>query len=118
MKTLILSLLFLATIPAQAGEFTGAGQVAQILKSNNMSVESLRQQGLKIIQGEVTGAGRQIPLDRINMVITDSQLLRMRQARRIEYKHPSDARSLGDVQHIEFGRLKVRPNQLKAVIYE
>lgn len=119
MKSLLL-LMTISTLSfsAWSGEVTGAGrQALQVLRSHNINVEALRNNGFKVLLGEVTGAGKTINLDRIDMVVTKNKVLKMNQASHIQFKHPSPARSLKDVQHLEFNSQRVSPAQLKGIIY-
>jgi hypothetical protein len=121
MKSLLLAvtLTTLSLTSVWAGEVTGAGrQALQVLRSHNVSVEALKTQGFKVLLGEVTGAGKTIDLDRIDMVVTQNKLLKMNQASHIKFKHPSQAKALRDVEHLEFNSLRVSPNQIKGLIYE
>lgn len=119
MKSLLLMItISTLSLSAWSGEVTGAGrQALQVLRSHNLSVEALKSQGYKVLLGEVTGAGKTINLDRIDMVVTKNKLLKMNQASHIQFKHPSQARSLKDVQHLEFNAQRVSPGQLKGIIY-
>jgi hypothetical protein len=119
MKSMILFItLTLFGSVVLAGEITGAGQAIEVLKAHNMSVSQLQQRGLKVLLGEITGAGKRLDLDRINMIVTGTKVLEMHQASHIEFKHPSQARSLKDVQHLEFNHIKVKVSQVKGIIYK
>jgi len=119
-KTLIsilISFLFLSS-NLWAGEITGAGQRAlEVLQANRISVETLRNQGMQVMLGEVTGGGMKISLDRIQMVVTNKKVLNMRDVSHIDFKHPSAAKTLRDVKALEFNRDKVKVKQLNAIIY-
>jgi hypothetical protein len=52
------------------------------------------------------------------MIVTGTKVLEMHQASHIEFKHPSQARSLKDVQHLEFNHIKVKVSQVKGIIYK
>lgn len=116
MKKIITILCFLQLSSlAFAGEITGAGQVAQILKRHNLSLSALQAQGLKL--GDITGAGKTVNLDRINMLVTGQKVFSMGEASHIDFKHPSAAKSLIDVNHLEFNGKKVRTSQIKGILY-
>ena len=120
MKAISIILSLMMTIGmTQAGEVTGAGKVAaEVLAAHNMSVQQLKAQGLKVLLGEVTGAGKSINLDRINAVVTKNKVFKMNHASHIEFKHPSAAKALQDVKHLEFNAARVRVNQLNGIVYE
>jgi len=116
MKTIISILCFLQLASFTfAGEITGAGQVAQILKRHNLSLSTLQAQGLTL--GDITGAGKSINLDRINMLVTGQNVFPMGEATHIDFKNPSAAKTLIDVTHLEFNGKKVRTNQIKGILY-
>lgn len=119
MKSLAIVISLMMTLGmTQAGEITGAGRAAEVLAAHNMSVQQLKQQGLKVLLGEVTGAGKSINLDRINAVVTKNKVFKMNQATHVEFKHPSAAKALRDVQHLEFNAARVKVNQLNGIVYE
>lgn len=119
MKTIatILS-LFVFLGSTHAGEVTGAGRALEVLAAHNLSVQALKNQGYKVLLGEVTGAGKSINLDRINMVLTKNKVFNMNSASHIEFKHPSAAKALKDVRHLEFNSSRVKINQLNGIVYK
>jgi uncharacterized protein (UPF0548 family) len=115
-KTFTLMTFFFVLI-SFAGEVTGVGrQALQVLRQHNMSIAELRQAGLKVHLGEVTGVGKRIHLDQVEMVVSKNKVFKMRELSHVEFKNPSQARSLNDVVHLEFDRAKVRIKDIGAVV--
>ena len=119
MKAIAIFMTLMLTLGVtQAGEVTGAGRAIEVLAAHNMSVQQLKQQGLKVLLGEVTGAGKSINLDRINAVVTKNKVFKMNHATHVEFKNPSAAKALRDVKHLEFNAARVKVNQLNGIVYE
>ncbi len=119
MKKLVLMITFLVSSLCFAGEVTGVGQeVLRVLAKHHVDVNELRGQGLKVLAGEVTGVGKSINLDRIEMLVTKKKLFKMNSLSHVEYIHPSAAKALKDVKHMEFDQNILSPNQVKAIIYQ
>lgn len=118
MKALIFAVTLFFSALSFSGEVTGAGQALRVLSQNQMSVESLKNQGLKVLLGEVTGAGKTLNLDRIQMLVSDKKVFPMNEVSHIEYVHPSQAKALRDVKHLEFNNQTLKVQQIKGVIYE
>lgn len=119
MKTALFIFAFLFCSISFAGEITGVGkQALRALQNNRITAAMLKQQGLKVLDGEVTGAGSRINLDRIQMLVTNKELFKMNKLSHIEYLNPSEAKALKDVSHLEFDTKTLNPNQIKAIIYE
>ncbi len=119
MKKLFLILAFSFSGFSFAGEVTGVGKEAlKVLEKHQMNVQQLKDQGLKVLMGEVTGVGKTIQLDRIEMLVTNKTLFKMNSLSHVEYKHPSAAKTLTDVVHMEFDRKVLSPKQVKMIIYQ
>ena len=118
MKTIIIAMISILNITF-AGEITGVGQRAlSVLENSQMSIPSLRQRGMKVQLGEVTGIGKRINLDRIEMIVSAKKVYKMRDLSHIEYRNPSEAKSLKDVHHLEFNNEKLKIKDIGAIIYE
>ncbi|MFT6070783.1 MAG: hypothetical protein ACJAT2_000656 [Bacteriovoracaceae bacterium] len=98
-----------------AGEVTGAG-AAKLLVQHEYSVTDLKNSGHKILFGELTGAGKRMNLDRVKLVITKTKVFEINKADHVEFKHPSNAKSLSDVSFLEFGTQKVGSAQIEALV--
>lgn len=118
MKKICLLISIALTFPLFAGEFTGAGQAINVLKAHNLSVPQLKKQGFKVLLGEITGAGKKLDLDRINLIITNKFVFDMSRASHIQFIHPSQAKSLSDVEHLEFSQMLVKPTELTGIVYK
>lgn len=119
MKGLILSFLFFSTSSLWAGEFTGAGaSVNAVLKQYQMSLQSLKAQGHKVLIGEVTGAGKFVSLDKVKYLVTKKRVHDLHFSTHVEFVYPSAAKTLGEVEFFEFNRKVVRPSQIKALILD
>ena len=119
MKKLITVLfLFLSLMPiAHTGEVTGAGMEAKkILRAHNIDIQELKRNGFKLLFGEHTGAGKRMNLDRVNMVLANKKVFYLNNADHIEFKHPSQAKSLNDVMYLEYGTLKIPTGTIKAMV--
>lgn len=111
-----LTLLIMMTI-GQAGEVTGAGMEArEILKAHNIDLQQLNNQGFRLLFGEHTGAGKEMNLDRVNMVLAGKSVYYVSNADHIEFKYPSSAKSLNDVKYLEYGMKKVQIGNIKAMV--
>lgn len=118
MKNIILfiALMIMATT-VWAGEVTGAGQrVDQILKTRGLSINQLKGQGYKVLLGEVTGAGKTVAIDDIQFIVAKNKLFQARDITHIDYKHPSAAKMITDIEAIELGAAKVRTQEVDAFI--
>lgn len=98
-----------------SGEVTGAG-AAKLLVQNEYSVTELQQSGHKILFGELTGAGKRMNLDRVKLIITKQKVFAVSKADHVEFKHPSNAKSLTDVNFLEFGSQKIGLSQIEALV--
>lgn len=115
--TLVTFLMVLAWMMevSYSGEVTGAG-AAKLLVQNQYNVTELKETGHKILFGELTGAGKRMNLDRVKLVITKTKVFEINKADHVEFKHPSNAKSLTDVNFLEFGTQKVSANQIEALV--
>ena len=117
MKSLLVFVLSFLTISLSAGEVTGAGAaVNAVLKRHQLSLQTLRNSGHKVILGEVTGAGKKVDLDRIKFIVTKKELHNLNNTTHIQFKFPSEAKKVEDVKFFEFDRKKINPKQVKALI--
>lgn len=118
MKNLILVIIFIITSQfVMAGEVTGAGQrVDQILKNNGLSRQMLASKGLKVLMGEVTGAGKTIQVEDLEFVIAKNKIYSQDSLTHIEFKIPSAARVLTDIKSLEFGSSQVNVVEIDAFI--
>ena len=114
MLTLLFVLAWMMEV-SYSGEVTGAG-AAKLLVQNNYNVSILKESGHKILFGELTGAGKRMNLDRVKLVITKNKVFDLDKVNHIDFKHPSAAKSLLDVNHLEFGTLKVNASQIEAMV--
>jgi hypothetical protein len=120
MKKLILICTLFSTLNISliAGEFTGAGAVVEsVLKRNNLSMAGLRRDGFKVLLGEVTGAGKAVPLDALKFIVTKKDLMPMSEVTHINFKSPSAAKNLSDIKALEFNLKRVSAGNIKAVIF-
>ncbi len=119
MKAILLALSFLFIAPTFSGEITGVGrQALNVLEGHQLDLASLQRQGYKVLLGEITGVGKSIHLDRVEMVVTKRKLFQMRQLSHVEYIHPSEAKTLNDVAHLEFNNNVLRTSQIAGVVYK
>ncbi|MCP4915229.1 MAG: hypothetical protein GY909_19065 [Oligoflexia bacterium] len=120
MKSLIIvifSILLMTNI--SAGEFTGAGkQINEVLKAHNMSAKQLKAQGMKIVRGEVTGAGLTVNLQDVFAIVTKTDLIKMSEVDHIEFVHPSEAKAMKDVKRLDSATKKVNKKDILAVIVD
>lgn len=119
MKTLLLGMLaILLTISyVQPGEMTGAGSALNVLSQNNLSVAALEGQGLRVLLGEVTGLGKKVSLDRVAHIITKKNIFLVSDANHVEFKYPSAAKTLEDIQYLEFDNAKVGLGQITGITF-
>lgn len=100
-----------------AGEMTGAGSaVMKMLKKENINIKELENSGHKVLFGELTGAGKKLNLDRVKLILTKKKVYNMAEVDHIDFKHPGQANSLIDVNHLKFGAIKVNSNEIKGMV--
>ncbi|MCO4794630.1 MAG: hypothetical protein KC493_13005 [Bacteriovoracaceae bacterium] len=98
-----------------SGEVTGAGMVKNILKKKHMNLERFLSTGHELKLGEVTGAGRQIELDRVKVVVTNSEAFKLENVQRIEFQK-SGGLKLGNVDFFEINNKVIEVKNIKAMI--
>lgn len=119
MKSLVILLTLMFSTLSFSGEITGIGrQALQVLEGHQMDLSTLRQRGLKVHLGEITGVGKKINLESVEMVVTKKKIFTMRELSHIEYRHPSAAKTLDDVVHFEFDRNILKKHQIAGVVYK
>lgn len=103
---------------AQAGEFTGVGkQALRVLEKHDLKVKRLKEQGMKVLLGEVTGVGKKVDLSRIKFLVSKKDLYKMKDLSHVEYLYPSEAKSLKDVKLLEFDVKTLSPSQVAGMVY-
>jgi hypothetical protein len=114
----LLALFFLLQVPSFAdGEFTGAGERLQkILQQNRINWSQLRNRGFRL--GEVTGAGRSVPLDDVTHLITNNKVFSTSRISHLKYRRNSSGKSISDVEAFEIGGRTHSANVLKGFIYK
>lgn len=86
-----------------AGEFTGAGgPMKKLLKEYKLSKEELKDRGLEVMLGEVTGAGMSVPLENLRAVLSEKKVFHIDNLSHIKYVRPSAGKALNDVEAYEF----------------
>lgn len=98
-----------------AGEVTGAG-AAKLLAKHQYDVKVLKKTGHKVLFGELTGAGKRMNLDRVKLILTKKKVYDLNQADHVQFKHPSAAKALIDVDHLEFGNQKIKSTSIEAMV--
>lgn len=98
-----------------AGEVTGAG-AAKLLVQHEYDVKQLKSSGHKVLFGELTGAGKRMNLDRVKLIITKKKVFEIGKADHVQFKHPSAAKALVDVAHLEFGNQMIKAAQIEAMV--
>jgi hypothetical protein len=118
-KIIISTILILFNTLTLSGEVTGAGSpVHNILRSNNINIGQLDQQGYQLLIGEVTGAGKNVYLDRVKYLISSQEIYDMDRLNNIEYNIPSEAKKLLDVKKFVFDNSMLPTTKIKAMIIE
>jgi hypothetical protein len=125
MKTAIFSIIILAfslsMMTAIGGEVTGAGSEAKIeraLLARGITPAIIRNQGLRVLSGEVTGAGRTVELSKIRFIVATDKVFTMEEATHVEFKAPSNAQYLSEVTALEFDKIRLGRNKIQAVVVE
>lgn len=113
----LLSVLFISLTMTIAigGEVTGAGMVKNILKKKQMNLQQFLQTGHELRLGEVTGAGRQIELDRVKVVVSNKEAFKMSNVQRIEFQK-SGGLKLGNVDFFEIDGKIIEVRKIQAMI--
>ena len=91
MKFLTLIILLTSMLPAWS---LTRSEMEEMLRTKNLSLSSFESRGLQVIMGEVTGHGRQIPMDKLEAIFTDKDVILRRE---IEATTPAQARSLSGI---------------------
>ena len=73
---------------------------------------------MKIVKGEVTGAGLTVNLQDVFAVVTKEEMIKMSEIDHIEFIHPSDAKSLKDVKRLESRSRKIKNSDILALIVD
>jgi len=125
MKSFILLILFILIAlsgvfnTSVAGEVTGAGQrVKEVLRANNTSIENLQSSGLRVLLGEVTGAGRAVNVLDVKMFIAKKRLLKMDNVLHIDFREGTPAKTILDIKSIDLGEISVLTKDVDAWIID
>jgi len=119
----ILIFLFLCltvlSIKTGAGEVTGAGgPMMKMLAQHGYSTAFLNDNGLKVILGEVTGAGRTLPTEDIEAFLTKTQVLLAQDIVRLDFKNPSLGKTLKDISSVEFVKNTIKKKDIHGVVFK
>jgi hypothetical protein len=98
-----------------SGEVTGAG-AAKLLAKHQYDVKVLKKTGHQVLFGELTGAGKRMNLDRVKLILTKKKVFNLDKADHIQFKHPSAAKALVDVDHLEFGNQMIKSSSIEAMV--
>jgi len=102
-----------------AGEVTGAGQrVKEVLRAHNTSIESLQSNGLRVLLGEVTGAGSAVNILDVKMFIAKKRLIKMNKVLHIDFRVGTPAKTILDIKSIDLGEFLVSTKDVDAWIID
>lgn len=112
----LFAFFMLLQTPGFAGEVTGAGQrLERILQQNRMDWNQLRNRGFRL--GEVTGAGRSVPLDDVTHLITRESVYPVRSISYLKYRQNSSGKAISDVEAFEVNGRTHSARSLEGFIY-
>lgn len=124
---LILSFFTLTlTLTLSAGEMTGAGARALLVK-NGIDAAQLERSGAKILAGELTGAGKTLDIEKIKFFMTKKEVFDMQEVRhvqltpsaeRVQREGRLDKTTLNDINFLEVNSKKVRHAQIEALVVQ
>lgn len=89
-----------------------------MLAKHGYSTEFMNENGLKVLLGEVTGAGRTLPTEDIQAYLTKDQIYSAQDIVRLDFKHPSLGKSLKDINSVEFTKGVILKKQIRGVVYK
>ena len=116
-KLMSLVFILLSFSIVHGGEVTGAGFVKNIMKKRQMNLEQMLNNGHDLLLGEVTGAGRKVPLSQIKVLVTKEDAFKMSNIQRIEFKK-SGGLKLENVDFFEIKNKVIDVSELKALVIE
>lgn len=114
-KLIALFLILISFSVVHGGEVTGAGFVKNIMKKRQMNLEQMLNNGHDLVLGEVTGAGRKVPLEKIKVLVTKEDAFKMSNIQRIEFKKAGGLK-LENVDFFEINNKVVEVKELKALV--
>lgn len=123
MKKLFLA-LFLLALNLSAGELTGAGARALLVR-NGLNPQALEGSGMRILAGELTGAGKNINLNHIQYFMTNQEVYSMNEVRQVilggraeraEREGRLLKTTLNDVDFLEVNQTKIETSLIKGLV--
>lgn len=77
--------------------------VRRVLAQENLTRKKLSNAGLRVLIGELTGAGRKVPVSRLKGIIIDEELIHDQQISRVILNNPRRP-MLSNVKGVKVGR--------------
>jgi hypothetical protein len=112
MKTFILILSLIFPLVSQAA--LTRQQIETLLNQKNMTLMQLEQRGAQVLLGEVTGHGRAVPFNKVQVLFTESEAILKHEIDSVEFK--GGAEQLGNISTVRFQGQYVLKQDVKAAI--
>jgi len=110
MKFFIFFFFLLNSLPVLA---ISRQEVETLLRSKNISLRGLEAQGSVLLMGEVTGHGKVIPMDKVEAILTDREVILRHE---IESISPHGQRSLSTTDSIRGNGRYILTEDVQATI--
>lgn len=115
MKALILIAVMLVTAKAFSQEAITRASAERLLQQRNVNLQQVEAQGGRLILGEVTGGGRVIPTDRLQVVIVDNRAVLKREIISMDF-NPSSGSQIGQLDSFRVGGTYYTRQDVQAVV--
>lgn len=111
MKALITIALLFSSLTLMAFE---RGHAERLLGSRQLSLHALEQQGSQLLLGEVTGAGRALNAEQIDVIFTQDQVVLKHEIEAITFK--KKGKKLADIDSFRAHGLYYTLEDIQAVL--
>jgi hypothetical protein len=109
-----MKIIFFLLISFQAfSQSVSRNQIESILRSRQIQLSQLEAQGQRLLIGEVTGAGRSLPLNRVQIFITNDQAILSHEIESYDVKTPA---ALGNLSSLRSSGVYYLSSDIKAVL--
>jgi hypothetical protein len=89
------------------------GKIEALLKSKNISLQKMEQQGAKVLMGEVTGHKNAVPFAKIQVLITEKKAILKNEIDSVDFQ---GAKQFGNIVVVRSQGLYVLKQDVKAII--
>lgn len=111
MKALILIAVMIISAKALA---LGRVEAERLIQQRSINLQTLEQNGARLILGEVTGGGRVLPADRVEVILLQDRAVLKREVVSMDFS-PVTGR-LGDLSSFRVGGLYYTAEDVRGVV--